>query len=175
MLFETPRLIARFLNETDFSDIWRLQSDAEAMRYIRTPETDPEAVRERLQKWEQYAQTSPGLGVFAIEIKGKNVFAGYCTARHVDYNPDTNEFEIGYALLPEFWGRGLVSELVPHLAEYLFKVSGAPKIVAFTDPENIASQKVLLKNGFRSIGRRFVYGTENVEFELRRGREVDDD
>lgn len=175
MLFETPRLIARFLNEKDFSDIWRLQSNPEAMRYIRTPETDPEAVRERLQKWAQYAQASPGLGVFAIEIKEKNAFAGYCTARHVDYNPDTGEFEIGYALLPEFWGQGLVSELVPHLAAYLFKVSGTPKIVAFTDPENIASQKVLLKNGFRTIGRRFVYDSENVEFELRRHKKVDDE
>jgi len=167
MLFETPRLLVRSLRETDFSDIWRLQSDPETMRYIRPPETNPEAVRERLQKWEQYAQKCPGLGVFAMEMKENNSI-GYCTARHVDFNPDTNEFEIGYTLSPEYWGQGLVSELVPHLSEYLFNLSDAPKIVAFTDPQNIASQKVLLKNGFRAIGRRFVYNTENVEFELKR-------
>lgn len=169
MLFETPRLLVRPLLETDFADIFRLQSDADVMRYIRPAETDPAAVHARVDKWEIYNREHPGLGVFALEIKESAVFAGYCTARHVDFKPEAGEFEIGYVLMPQLWGQGLVSELVPHLADYLFKVSGALKIVAFTDPDNIASQKVLLKNGFRTAGRRYIYDSENVELELTKG------
>ncbi len=166
VITETARLVVRTLIEADFPHIFRLQSDPASMRYIRTPVRDEAVVRERMVLWEDYRRRVPGLGVFAVEDKADGSFAGYVTARHVDFNPDTGEFEVGYVIVPERWGQGLAGELVPPLCRYLFGLSGAPYIVAFTDPDNLASQRVLLKSGFREVGRRQVYDGESKEFRL---------
>lgn len=167
-IFETPRLIVRTLLDSDFPDIYRMQSDPVTMRYIRAAVTDEQPVRERLAMWENYRAKCPGLGVFALEHKTDGAFVGYVTARHVDFNPASGEYEIGYALAPEWWGQGLASEIVPPLSRYLFELSGAPRLVAFTDPENAASERVLLKGGFREVGRRQVYEGVSKEFWLER-------
>lgn len=166
ILFETPRLIVRTLQETDFPHIYRLQSDPATMRYIRAPVTEAQAVRERMAMWETYRGNCPGLGVFGLEHKPDGAFAGYVTARHVDFNPDTGEYEIGYVIAPERQGQGLVSEVIPPLCRYLFDLSGAPVLVAFTDPENAASKHVLRKSGFREVGTRQVYEGVSTEFWL---------
>ncbi|HRI59644.1 MAG TPA: GNAT family N-acetyltransferase [Saprospiraceae bacterium] len=166
IIFKTPRLIVRTLLDTDFPHIFRLQSDPVTMRYIRAPVTDEQPVRERMMMWETYRENCPGLGVFAVEHKAGGDFAGYVTARHVDFKPETGEYEIGYVIAPEWQGQGLVSEVVPPLCRYLFDLSGAQKIVAFTDPENAVSQRVLLKCGFIEVGMRQVYEGKSKEFWL---------
>lgn len=166
IIFETTRLRIRHFRESDFPGIFRLQSDPDTMRYIRAPVNEEHIVQERMEMWETYSRQNPGLGVFALEIKAGEVFAGYVTARHTNFKPETEEYEVGYVLAPEWWGQGLVSEVVPPLCAYLFQQSGTQKIVAFTDPENIASQRVLLKCGFREVGIRQVYEGPSKEFWL---------
>lgn len=170
-IFETPRLLVRTLLDTDFPHVYRMQSDPDAMRYIRAPVTDEQIVRERVAMWDTYRVKCPGLGVFALENKDGGAFVGYVTARHVDYNPASGEYEVGYALAPEWWGQGLASEIVPPLSRYLFEISDAPRLVAFTDPENTASQRVLLKSGFREVGTRQVYEGISKEFWLEKASE----
>lgn len=165
-IFETPRLIVRTLLDSDFPHIFRMQSDPNAMRFIRAPTTDEQVVRERIAMWEAYRGKSPGFGVFTLENKPDGAFVGYVTARHVEYNPANDEFEIGYSLAPEWWGKGLASEIVPPLSRYLFDLSDAQHLVAFTDPENTASIRVLLKSGFREVGLRQMYEGLSKEFWL---------
>lgn len=167
-IFETPRLRLRTVLEADFPHIFRMQSDAATMRYIRPPTTDEQVVRERITAWETYREKCPGLGVFILENKSDNAFVGYVTARHVDFNPTNTEFEVGYTFAPEWWGQGVASEIVPPLSQYLFEKSGTPRIVAFTDPENAASIRVLLKSGFREVGMRQIYEGMSKEFWLER-------
>jgi RimJ/RimL family protein N-acetyltransferase len=143
-----------------------LLGDAATMRYIRAPLTDAQQVRERIDIWDTYARKCPGFGVFGLELKENGDFAGYATARHTDFNPETGEYEIGYVIAPVYWGRGLATEIVPPLCRYIFESTGAPYIVAFTDPGNSASQKVLLKCGFDIAGTRLIYEGVSTEFRL---------
>lgn len=59
---------------------------------------------------------------------------------------------IGYALLPNERGKGYGSEAVQIMADYLFLTKNIVRIQAETHPENIASQKVLEKAGFKKEG-----------------------
>ena len=61
--------------------------------------------------------------------------------------------EIGYGLLPEFWGNGYASEAVIAMTEWASKQPGVKMIEAETDVGNIASQRVLEKAGFVPTGR----------------------
>jgi ribosomal-protein-alanine N-acetyltransferase len=51
-------------------------------------------------------------------------------------------------LLPEFNGKGIVSEAVQEVVNYGFDVMKLHSIEAIIDPLNDASAKVLEKNGF---------------------------
>ena len=164
-MIHTARLLLRPVVETDFPEIYRLMSDAEVMKHIRPASDDPEPVRARMADWARYSRENPGLGVFLAEWKEDGAFAGYVVARHVDFDPTSGEYEVGYTLAPEHWGRGLATEITRALTDYLFGRFQPEYVVAFTAEENLASQNVLLKAGFADAGMRDVYGGSR-EFRL---------
>jgi len=162
-LFHTPRLSVRLLTMADLDFFFALQSDPEMMRYIRPPETDKEAVRERIAFLEKYTEENPGIGSVVAHWKDTGLPAASGVIRRIEYQP-SNDFEIGYMVLRDNWGRGLGSEIARGLSDYAFEQFDAPRVVAFTDPENIGSQRVLEKAGFRVVGNRYIYDSENFEF-----------
>jgi len=62
-------------------------------------------------------------------------------------NPD--EAEIGYMLLPAYWGKGYGTLIAAELIE-LAKQTKVSRLTAIIDPANIPSRKILLKHGFTS-------------------------
>jgi len=64
-----------------------------------------------------------------------------------------NLFEIGYRIKPSERNKGYTTEAVRLLVDYLFSTKkGIERIEAVTDVENIRSQRVLEKNGFKREG-----------------------
>lgn len=62
--------------------------------------------------------------------------------------PDENcAVETGYSVLPQYENKGYATEMLEGVINWSRK-NGALKITAHTDSDNIASQKVLRKNGF---------------------------
>jgi RimJ/RimL family protein N-acetyltransferase len=61
-------------------------------------------------------------------------------------------WEIGYVLIPSERGKGYCTEAVQLAVDYLFLSKDIVRVQAGTDPENIASQKVLEKAGFQREG-----------------------
>lgn len=70
--------------------------------------------------------------------------------------------EIGYGIYPEYEGRGLTTEAVRAMTQWASEQPGVLRIEAETDPQNVASQKVLRKAGFMPNG---VMGKEGPRFE----------
>lgn len=67
-------------------------------------------------------------------------------------------FELGYWIGEEFWGRGVMGELVPAFAVWVLKGLGdegveVERLWAGVFSENAASQRVLERSGFRLEGR----------------------
>ncbi|MFN0015989.1 MAG: GNAT family N-acetyltransferase [Saprospiraceae bacterium] len=165
-LLQTPRLNIRPLTMSDFDYYFEVQGNADLMHYIRKPETNPDVVRERLAFFEQYAAQNPGLGSFVAEWKaGGDGPVASCVLRRVEYQPE-NDLELGYLVQRAHWGQGLASEIAAALVDYSFGHFGAPRVTAFTDPDNHASQRVLEKCGFRQTSLRFIYDSDNIEYIL---------
>lgn len=59
---------------------------------------------------------------------------------------------IGYTVAPEQHGRGYASEAVTRLLGHLFDERGIARVAATLDPLNLASARVLERNGFRYTG-----------------------
>lgn len=169
-ILETARLRIRELQDDDLYSIFLLQSDPTVMHYIRPPETDAAVVRDRVLHWGEYHTQHPKLGVFAMEMLDTESFVGYCTARHLDFD-DRRDLEVGYVLMPRFFGQGLATEVASALTHYLFQEMQAEKVVAVTDPDNLGSQRVLEKCGFQELGLIEIYGAACLLFERPRDQE----
>lgn len=62
-------------------------------------------------------------------------------------------FEIGYWLMPEFWGKGLCTEAGAGLIRWLEATRGVRALVAGHFADNPASGRILTKLGFLPCGR----------------------
>jgi RimJ/RimL family protein N-acetyltransferase len=68
--------------------------------------------------------------------------------------------DLGFAILPEFNGKGLASEAVKGVLKYGSKEFGVTDVFGFCDPANQASRKVLEKSGleFRGVQKLACFG-----------------
>lgn len=62
------------------------------------------------------------------------------------------EIEIGYGTYEEFQNQGFMSEMVKGMVEWLKSQVNVKSITASTEKSNMASSRVLQKNGFNLIG-----------------------
>ena len=75
--------------------------------------------------------------------------------------------EIGWAVVPERWGEGLGTELARASVAVAFGELGLDTVVAFTQPGNAASRRVMEKAGF-VFERDFAHaGLPHVLYRLR--------
>jgi len=87
---------------------------------------------------------------FCIDIGGKAV-GGIGLRPGEDVHQHTAEF--GYWLAEEFWGQGIMSEIVPVFVEHCFKEFSLIRIFAMPHSSNPASARILEKSGFQFEGR----------------------
>ena len=66
-------------------------------------------------------------------------------------------FEIGYWLMPDYWGKGLCTEAGAGLVHWLETTRGARVLVAGHFADNPASGRILSKLGFLPCGRSPMY------------------
>jgi RimJ/RimL family protein N-acetyltransferase len=143
-VFETERLLIRQYTRDDFEYFFRLNNNEDVMRYIR-PVQDREQSGVFFEQILKDYTSQPGLGRWAMFEKNSTRFLGSFAIIPV---VNTDFIQLGYALLKENWGRGYADESVKGGIRYAFDHLSLRKIAAITESENIASQKVLLKNGF---------------------------
>ncbi len=63
-----------------------------------------------------------------------------------------DDAEIGYMLLNEYTNKGIATEAVKQVCTIAFKILSLEQITANVFPQNIASIRVLQKNGFKYKG-----------------------
>lgn len=80
--------------------------------------------------------------------------------------PDSTDFELGYRLRRDQWGKGLATEIANAWVEHAREHLHLPHLVAFTLPGHTASQRVLEKAGFRRTGEQIVYGAPSILYRI---------
>jgi RimJ/RimL family protein N-acetyltransferase len=66
--------------------------------------------------------------------------------------PVSGQAMVGYSMLPAWRGRGYTTRAVVLLAGWAFREAGVARLIAGTAPDNVASQRVLERAGFRREG-----------------------
>ncbi|MEO1262351.1 MAG: GNAT family N-acetyltransferase [Bacteroidota bacterium] len=144
MIFETPRLIVRNLESADFSPFYQMQGNPNVMRYTTgRPDTEKEARNSLKKCMDHYALPDNDFWVWAIERKTDGAFVG--TAAIVEEN------EIGYRFLEKYWGNGYGQEIADGLIAHAIHKMSAKKVIAYVEPENIGSVKILERSKLNFI------------------------
>jgi ribosomal-protein-alanine N-acetyltransferase len=145
-VLETNRLVLRRIDKHDAPAIFRLRSDAKAMKYVPRPLAKSiDDAMEHIANIDAKLETNEGIN-WAISRKGIHDFIGIIG--HFRIIPEHYRAEVGYMLLPEYHGQGIVSEALERVVGYGFDQMKLHSIEAIIDPENIASARVLEKNSF---------------------------
>lgn len=144
MILETKRLILRPFEEKDAADLYE---------YARDPRVGPDAgwpPHKSLEESREIISTvfaAPNVFALVDKESGKVIGSAGFVGRHQDSLP-TPDDEIGYALSPAFWGRGLVPEAVSELLRYGFEDLNLATIWCGHYDFNAKSRRVVEKCGF---------------------------
>ena len=148
-VLESDRLILRQLTDA-YADALRLMTqNPRIYRYLPTflielRVSDPHEMIRRLYGECFLNRKNLILGIF---LKNEMQFCGL--AELYGYKETLQKTCIGYRLAEEYWGRGIASETVRIMVEYLYHETDIRIIAASTMVENHASEHVLEKSGFR--------------------------
>jgi len=143
---ETERLLLRRLSKDDVNEIMELRGNPETMKFIPRPLiTNEEEALAHFQVIDDAIEKNQGIN-WAITLKGNSKLIGIIG--HYRIQPENHRSEIGYMILPNYNNQGIVTEAIKVVLEYGFDDLQMHSIEAIIDPDNIASERVLQKNGF---------------------------
>lgn len=143
---ETERLLLRRVSKNDLNEIIELRGNPETMKFIPRPlvKTEEDALN-HFKMIDEKIEKNEGIN-WAITVKENPKLIGIIG--HYRIQPENHRCEIGYMILPQYNGQGIVTEAIKAVLEYGFEDMNMHSIEAVIDPDNIASERVLQKNGF---------------------------
>lgn len=133
------------LRPDDRADLRRMHRDPEVMATlggVRSDELTDEILEQLSAHWREH-----GFGYWMAHAAGDDAFVGRGGLRQVALG-GVPEIEVGYALLPAYWGRGLATELAGECVRIGFEELACTDLVAFTLPTNTRSRRVMERLGF---------------------------
>jgi RimJ/RimL family protein N-acetyltransferase len=161
----TERLHLRMLQESDFDEYSAIHRDPDVTRYTARAHFD------ELDTWRHLAMilghwVLRGFGMWGVFERNTNRLAG----RAGFFQPATwPDFELGWTIGKEFWGRGYAPEAAKACLDHAFGEMKRPRVISLIDPENVASIRVAEKIGESLTDERFVTGGhELLVYEARR-------
>jgi RimJ/RimL family protein N-acetyltransferase len=163
----TDRLTLRPWRDDEADGVLDLYSRLEVQRYIgpvpRLMRTRAEALA-RIAAWRD--QSHPLHEIWAVERSGTGQPIGTLLLKSIPASrpaddPDatpgpSGDTEIGWHLHPDHWGNGYAVEAAAAVLTHAF-ASGLERVVAVTNPANLASQRVCTRIGMTRLGRSAAY------------------
>ena len=145
IILQTERTYLREYREEDAESFYRLNSDPAVIRFTGDdPLISLPQARTILLQHPIADYRLRGFGRWACICRRSDEVIGFAGFK---YLPERREIDLGYRFLPEFWGRGLATEVCRVLIRHGFDVVNLSEITALVQSENVASVRVLEKCG----------------------------
>lgn len=139
--FPTRRLVVRPWRERDRPSLERMTADAEMMRFITGRPWSGDEIDELLQRQQRHLR-SHGVCFGAVEHARDGVVIGMAGMQPLD----SGEFELGWWIWKDHWGRGYAVEAARPFLGFARNM-GCRLLLAVIDPPNSASIRVAEKLG----------------------------
>lgn len=143
----SQRLILRGWDEADAEDLFKYASEPAVSRLALWPTH----ISVEMSKWVINNVFLPNKHAYAIVLKSTQEVIGcigLVPMGDEHYKTEENEREVGYWIGLPYWNKGLTTEALTALMEYLSNEDTINTLLLTTDANNIASQRVAEKCGF---------------------------
>ncbi len=146
-VLKTERLTLRQLISSDDKEIFALRSDDNVNKYLdRKPSKSIDDAKNFIQTINENIQRNDSI-YWAITLNGTDKLIG--TICLFDFTNDNLKAEIGYELLPDFQGKGIMQEATSKVIDFGIQHIGLNSIEAYTHSENQSSTRLLEKLNFK--------------------------
>lgn len=150
LILSNERLYLREMAISDWADVHKYASQEIVCQFQPWGPNSEEESKKFVEEVVEDSTKEPRTRfVFAIHYKEKMIGAGELNIRDL-----TNKAgEIGYIVHPDYWRKGIATDIVSLLIDFGFKELCLHRIFATCDPRNTGSSKVLEKVGMTREGR----------------------
>lgn len=162
-MINTKRLILKHMVYKDFQNLKQMLQDEKVMYAYEHPFSEKECENWFNNQLIRYKEK--GYGLLGVFLKENNIFIGQAGITKQNLNNEIVD-EIGYLLKYEFWKKGYAIECAKALKEYGFNKLKLEKMYSIIRDNNIASQKVAIKNNMKKINTiiKHYYNTDMVHY-----------
>lgn len=148
---ESNNLVLKKIEEENVNDLFEIYDNDKVFNYCGIfPKHNITTVSSMIGHFERdfNKRSRIKLGIFLKDESNKLV--GIIEVMNFDQK--VNMVTIGYYLSEDYWNKGIASNALSILIQYLFENINVNRIQAEIMPANLASRKVLLKNFFTKEG-----------------------
>jgi len=162
-ILETKRLLVRPWSYDDFEDFFKVMADPLTHKYIGSKPWDKTGF-ESFVKWCESSEMGTncgfGKGYFncPLVLKSENKVIGRVGLN--PYNVEEDIPEIEWTIGHKYWQKGYGTEIGKEILRYGTEEIEFKKIVGFTSPVNIGSNKVMRNIGMRFEGQKTIKESE---------------
>lgn len=151
-ILETDRLILRRYTADDAAAMYKnWASDSEVTKYLMwPPHPDEETSRKVTEDWiKKYSDKKFYHWAIVLKENGDEPIGDISV---INMNEETSAVHIGYCIGRNWWNRGITSEALKAVMDFLFDEAGVNRIESRHDPRNPNSGKVMKKCGMKYEG-----------------------
>lgn len=147
----TERLLLRQLHLSDVAEIFELRSNHEVLKFVgREPAKSKDEAKAFIKTVTESIKAGDAI-MWGIALRNSPATI-IGTIGYWQMQKEHFRSELGYALLPPYWGKGFAKEAIEKALDFGFKKIKLHSVEARIDPANKASAKVLLATGFEKEG-----------------------
>jgi len=163
-VFETTRLAVRPYTEDDADFVFDMYSRWEVQRFLGTPRPlqNVDEARAEVERWRVVNRSNPLLGVWLVTLRDSGERLGTVMLKMAPLSADaapqpvSDDYEIGWHVHPDHWGRGYASEASAGTLRRAFH-AGIGTVIALVHPDNTPSKRVAAKVRMEYVGRTARY------------------
>ena len=135
-ILETDRIWLREFCSDDAHAFARIVCDPKVMQFIGPCPASLEEAAKHLEERPIADYRKHGFGRWAVVLKENGKVIGWAGLK---FNEDIQEVDLGFSLLPEYWGRGLAVEAGRAIVSYGFETLRLKRIIGLVDGRNTRS------------------------------------
>ncbi len=141
----TDRLTLKEVKQADIENIYCGLSHPQVIKHYGVSYSSLEATQEQMDWYGQDQQAW-----WSITKISDGIFCG--AAGFNDISKEHKKAEIGLWLLPEYWGKGIMTEVMPAICNYAFRQMNIHRIEGFVESTNTNCKRAMSKLDFNHEG-----------------------
>jgi len=146
---QTGRLSLRQFLESDLENLFKGLSHPDVIKYYGVSYSTLEATKAQIKFFADLEKEETGIW-WAVCSHNHKVFYG--AVGFTGLNKTHKKAEIGFWLIHDFWGQGIMAEAITAICKYGFDELALHRIEAIVETENSNCKKTMIKLNFQHEG-----------------------